>query len=71
MQTILHVSNSAIQEVIDELSDIGEFANQNIKKIIQKVLDANNCVADASDVASLSDEIQSLNPLKFLSRQGH
>ncbi|XP_049450794.1 uncharacterized protein LOC125900072 [Epinephelus fuscoguttatus] len=70
MQTILHVSNTAIQEVIDELFDIGEFANQNVKKIIQKVLDANNCVADASVVASLSDEIQLLNPLKFLSRQG-
>lgn len=26
MQTILHVSNSAVQEVIDELFDIGDFA---------------------------------------------
>ncbi len=65
MQTILHVSNSAIQEVIDELFDIGEFANQNIKKIIQKVLDANNCVADASVVASLSDEMKIFEPTEI------
>lgn len=70
MQTILHVSNSAIQEVIDELFDIGELADQNIKEIIQKVLEENNCVVDASVVTELSDEIQSLNPLTFLSRQG-
>lgn len=70
MQTILHVSNSAIQEVIDELFDIGETAPQNLKKIIEKVLQENNYVADASVVTSLSDEIQSLNPLRFLSRQG-
>lgn len=30
MQTILHVSNSAVQEVIDELFDIGDFAFKNI-----------------------------------------
>ncbi|XP_063763029.1 uncharacterized protein LOC134880193 [Eleginops maclovinus] len=70
MQTILHVSNSAVQEVIDELFDIGDFAYKNIKTIIEKVLEENNCAADASVVTSLSDEIQSLNPLKFLSRAG-
>lgn len=70
MQTILHVSNSAVQEVIDELFDIGDFAYKNIKSIIENVLEKNNCAADASVVTSLSDEIQSLNPLKFLSRAG-
>ena len=70
MQTVLHVSNSALQEVIDELFDIGDFAYKNIKKIIENVLEENNCAADASVVTSLSDEIQSLNPLKFLSRAG-
>ena len=70
MQTILHVSNSALQEVIDELFDIGDFAYKNIKKIEENVFEENNCAADASVVTSLSDEIQSLNPLKFLSRAG-
>lgn len=58
MQTLLHVSNSAVQEIIDELFDIGEFAHQNIKTVIDKVLKDNNCIADASVVASLTDEIQ-------------
>lgn len=57
MQTILQVSNSAVQEVIDELFDIGNFAYTNIKKIIEKVLEENNCPTDASVVASLSDQI--------------
>ena len=70
MKTILHVSNSALQEVIDELFDIGDFAYKNIKKIVENVFEENNCAADASVVTSLSDEIQSLNPLKFLSRAG-
>lgn len=70
MQTILHVSNSAIQEVIDELFDIGNFAYKNIKEIIKRVLEENNCAADGSVVTSLSNEIQSLNPLRFLSRAG-
>lgn len=68
MQTILHVSNFAVQEVIDELFDIGDFACKNVKKIIEKVLKENICAADFSVVTSLADEIQSLNALKFLSR---
>lgn len=67
MQTLLHVSNSAVQEIIDELFDIGEFAHQNIKTVIDKVLKG---IADASVVASLTGEIQTLNPLKLLSREG-
>ncbi|KAL2101492.1 hypothetical protein ACEWY4_003253 [Coilia grayii] len=70
MQTILHVSNSAVQEVIDELFDIGDVASKNIRGIIERVLEENNCAVDASVVTSLSDEIQSLNPLKCLSREG-
>lgn len=70
MQTILHVSNSAVQEVTDEFFDIGDFACENNKKIIETVFKENNYAIDASIIASLSEEIQSLNPLKFLSRAG-
>lgn len=59
MQTVLHVSNVAVQEVIDELFDIGDFAFKNIRNIIERVLEKNNSSADASVVTSLSDEIQS------------
>lgn len=51
MQTILHVSNSAVEKVIDELFDNGDLAFTNIKKIIENILEDNNCPA----VASLSD----------------
>lgn len=49
-----YVSNSAVQEVIDELFEVfGDFAYKNIKKIIEKVLEKNNCAADAFIVTSL------------------
>lgn len=70
MQTLFHISNTAVQEIIDKLFEIGEFAHQNIKTVIEKVLKDNNCIADASVVTSLTDEIQTLNPLKLLSREG-
>lgn len=70
MQALLHVSNSAVQEIIDELFDIGEFAYQNIKTVIDKVLKDNSVTVDALVVASLTEELQTLNPLRFLSRYG-
>lgn len=70
MQTLLHVSNSAVQEIIDELFDIGEFAHQNIKTVIDSILKDNNCIVDASVVTSLIEELQTLNPLRLLSREG-
>lgn len=66
MQTLLHVSNSAVQEITDELFDIGEFAHQNIKTVIDNILKDNNCIVEASVVTALPKELQILNPLTSL-----
>lgn len=43
--------------------DIGKFAKQNVKKVINNAVTENNYTDYTSVVASLTDKIQALNPL--------
>ena len=69
LQAVLHVSKSAIQEIVDDLFDIGECAGQITRESIKNVLNKHNCISDEF-LTSLTDLFQQANPLNLLSRQG-
>ncbi|XP_013889855.1 uncharacterized protein LOC106537035 [Austrofundulus limnaeus] len=69
LQAVLHVSQSAIQEIVDELFDVGECAGQITRDKIENILKVHNCSSEDL-TASLTEALQSANPLTLLSREG-
>ncbi len=70
MQTILHVSKSAIQEIAEELGQIGSAAKEVYKKAVADILRNCNCSTDSTTVNALGDLFNKLNPLYLLSVDG-
>ncbi len=46
LQAVLHVSKSAIQEIVDDLFDIGKCAGQITRESIENVLEKHNCTSE-------------------------
>ena len=69
LQAVLHVSKSAIQELVDDLFDIGERAGQITRESIENVLKEHNYSSEEC-LTSLTEAFQSANPLNLLSREG-
>lgn len=70
MQTLLHVSKSATQDIVDELYEIGTLAGECTKTSIENVLRQHNCNIEGTTLALITEAIQGTNPLGFLSRSG-
>ncbi|KAL7384320.1 hypothetical protein ABVT39_028073 [Epinephelus coioides] len=69
LQAVLHVSQSAIQEIVDDLFDIGVCAGQTTRQVIESILKGHNCTSEEL-TSSLTEAIQNANALNFLSREG-
>ncbi|KAL2082779.1 hypothetical protein ACEWY4_022597 [Coilia grayii] len=65
MQSQLHVSQSASQQIIDHVNDILSVANSNTLSSIQNILLKHNCNVNESIVADIAATLQKTNP--FLS----
>ena len=69
LQAVLHVSQSAIQEIVDDLFDIGVCAGQTTRQVIESILQVHNCTSEEL-TSSLTEAVQNANALNFLSREG-
>ncbi len=69
LQAVLHVSQSAIQETVDDLFNVGEFVRQITMQTTENILKEHNCTSEEL-TASLTEALQSANPLTLLSREG-
>lgn len=69
LQAVLHVSQSAIQEIVDDLFDVGQCAVQLTQHKIENILKEHNCSSEEL-TASLTEALQSANPLTLFSREG-
>ncbi|KAK0131464.1 hypothetical protein N1851_033866 [Merluccius polli] len=69
MQTVLHVSKSAIQDIVDELYQISLLTQTFTFRSIKPILEHHNCKCDAPLLAQVSDIVQKSNPFKILSRE--
>lgn len=70
MQTVLHVSKSAIQEIVEELYQISLLAQDSSKRSVRSVLQQHNCNPDSTVLTLVSEIIQKTNPFDSLSRTG-
>lgn len=70
MQTILHVSKAATQEIVHELYEIGVLAGEFTNRSIEKVLREHNCNTDSSVLRGIRETLQETNPLCLLSKTG-
>lgn len=68
LQAVLHVSKTAIQEIVDDLFDIGECAGQISRQTIENILKVHNCTSEEV-TTSLTEALQCANPLTLLSRE--
>lgn len=69
LQAVLHVSQSAIQEIVDDLFDVGECAGHITRQTTENILKEHNCTTEEI-TASLTEVLQNANPLSLLSRAG-
>lgn len=69
LQAVLHVSQTATQEIVDDLYDVGECAGQITRQTVENILKEHNCISEEL-MASLTEALQSANPLSLLSREG-
>lgn len=65
----VHVSETAIQEIVDDLFDISECAGQISRQTIENILKVHNCTSEEL-TTSLTEALQCANPLTLLSREG-
>lgn len=70
MQTILHVSKSATQEIVNELYEISVLAGEFTNRSIEKVLRQHNCNTDNTLLTVVRETLQETNPLCLLSKTG-
>ncbi|XP_026116308.1 uncharacterized protein LOC113094884 [Carassius auratus] len=70
MQTILHVSKSATQEIVNELYEIGVFAGEFTSRSIERVLREHNCNTNSTVLTVLREALRENNPLRLLSKTG-
>lgn len=70
MQTILHVSKSATQEIVNELYEIGVLAGEFTNRSIEGVLREHNCNTDSTVLTVVKRTLQETNPLCLLSKTG-
>lgn len=69
LQAVLRVSQSVIQEIVDDLFNVGERAGQISRQTIENILKEHNCTSEEL-TASLTEALQSANLLSLLSRAG-
>ncbi|XP_041863678.1 uncharacterized protein LOC121653945 [Melanotaenia boesemani] len=63
MQTVLHVSKSAVQKIIEELNDILHFSKQHSHERVRQILTEHNIKVDDSVVQEVTDAVFNTNPL--------
>ncbi|KAG9277980.1 hypothetical protein AMEX_G5760 [Astyanax mexicanus] len=63
MQTVLHVSKSALQKIVEELNDILHFSKFNSLQKIKDVLGQHNIEIDDWVVQEINDAVFKTNPL--------
>lgn len=63
MQTLLHVSKSALQRIIEEISDILKFSQVHSFQRIKQVLAEQNIEADDDVIKNINDALFKTNPL--------
>lgn len=63
------MSQTATQEIVDESFDVGECAGQISRQTVENILKEHNCTSEEL-TASLTEALQSANPLFLLSREG-
>lgn len=70
MEAILHVSKTAIQEIVEELGSIGSNVGELAEMSVKQVLNKHNCSLDSSVIAAITETVLETNPLAFLSKRG-
>lgn len=70
MQTILHVSKTTTQEIINELCSISSVVEECTPKIIESVLINHNCAVNSAVTTAITEIVKKANPLSFLSKGG-
>lgn len=70
MESILHVSKTAIQEIVEELGSIGSNVGELAKMSVKRILNGHNCSLDSSVISAITETVLETNPLVFLSKRG-
>lgn len=70
MQTLLHVSKSATQEIIDGFYEVSVLTGEQSKKSIQLFLSLHNVNIEQSTLSLIKETLDKTIPLSFLSRSG-
>lgn len=70
MQTILHVSKSATQEIVNELYEIGVLAGEFTSRSVENVLREHNCNTNSTVLTVVREVLRENNPLCLLSKTG-
>ncbi|XP_031418504.1 uncharacterized protein LOC116219363 [Clupea harengus] len=70
MQTLLHVSKTATQEIIDEFYEVSVLTGELSKKSIEQVLSQHNISLEPSTFTLIADTLDKSVPLSFLSKSG-
>lgn len=70
MQTLLHVSKSATQEIIDGFYEVSVLTGELCKKLIEQILLQHNVNIEPSTLTLITETLDKTVPLTFLSRSG-
>lgn len=70
MQAVLHISKSAIQEIVDDLYEINRIAQDYSIRSIRRTIQQHNCNPDVSILTQVFDIVQRASPLNFLYKEG-
>ncbi|XP_057181928.1 uncharacterized protein LOC130548896 [Triplophysa rosa] len=71
LQTVLHVSKAATQEIVNELASIFSVAEEFAPKIIEDVLNKHKCAVSDTVISAIKEIIVKANPLSSLTKSGH
>lgn len=63
MQTVLHVSESATQQITENVNDIVSFSNLHIVTVIEDILKKHNCNVNQSVLKEILGIIHKVSPL--------
>lgn len=70
LQTVLHVSKVATQEIVNELANIFSVAEELAPKIIEDVLTKHNCAVSDTVISDIKEIIVQTNPFSSLTKGG-
>lgn len=70
LQTVLHVSKAATQEIVNELTSIFTVAEEFTPNIIEDVLSKHNCAISDTVISAIKEIIVKANPFSSLTKSG-